>query len=157
VIAALEPSIPLDRVRALTSEVGESFATRRLTEILLASFAAIAVVLAAVGIYGVMSLSVANRQREFGVRLAVGADPAAVVRLVLREGAAIAALGVGIGVVGALIATRGMTSLLYGVSPTDPLIFVTVSVLLGAIAVGSSYVPARRASKADPLVALRAD
>ncbi|HEY2375465.1 MAG TPA: ABC transporter permease [Gemmatimonadaceae bacterium] len=157
VIAALEPSIPLDQVRALTSVVGESFATRRLTEILLASFAAIAVVLAGVGIYGVMSLSVANRQREFGVRLAVGAAPAALVRLVLREGAAIAALGVGIGVLGALVATRGMTTLLYGVSPTDPLIFVSLPVLLGAIAVASCYVPARRASKADPLVALRAD
>ena len=157
VIAALEPSIPLDHVRALTSVIGESFATRRLTELLLASFAAIAVVLASVGIYGVMSLSVANRQREFGVRLAVGADPAALVRLVLHEGAAIAAFGAGIGVIGALVATRFMTSLLYGVSPTDPLIFVSLPVLLVAIAVASCYVPARRASKGDPLVALRAD
>jgi predicted permease len=157
VIAALEPSIPPDGVRALTSVVGESFATRRLTELLLASFAAIAVVLAGVGIYGVMSLSVANRQREFGVRLAVGADPAALVRLVLHEGAALAALGVGIGVIGALVATRFMTSLLYAVSPTDPVIFLSLTVLLGAIAVGSCYMPARRAARGDPLIALRAD
>jgi predicted permease len=156
-IAALEPSLPLDGVRTLSSVVGNSLATQRLTEILLAAFAAIAVLLAGVGIYGVMSLSVANRRREFGVRLAVGADPAALVRLVLREGAAIAVIGVGIGVVGALVATRWMASLLYSVSPTDPFVLVSLSLLLGAIAVASCYLPARRASRSDPLAALRAD
>jgi len=156
-IARIEPAIPLDGDRTLTSVVGDSFATKRLMEILLASFAAIAVLLAGVGIYGVMSLSVANRRREFGVRLAIGADPRALVRLVLREGAVVAVVGVSLGVVGAFVATRWMASLLYDVSPTDPLMFTALSITLGAIAVGSCYLPARRAAKSDPLEALRAD
>src|SRR5262249_54822514 len=101
--------------------------------------------------------SVTNRRREFGVRLAVGAEPRALVRLVLREGAIVAAIGVGIGVIGALVATRFMSSLLYGVSPTDPIVFVSLSALLAAIAVAACYVPALRASRSDPLTALRAD
>ena len=156
-ISRLDPSIPLDGVRTLDSVVGDSLATKRLTEILLAAFAAVAVLLAAVGIYGVMSLSVANRRREFGVRLAVGAEPRALVRLVMREGATVAAIGVGIGVIGALVATRWMASLLYDVSPTDPIVFVTLSALLGAVAIASCFVPALRASRSDPLIALRAD
>jgi predicted permease len=156
-LSRLDSSIPLDGVRTLASVVGDSLATKRLTEILLAAFAAVAVLLAAVGIYGVMSLSVANRRREFGVRLAVGAEPRALVRLVLQEGAVVAAAGVGIGVIGALVATRWMASLLYDVSPTDPIVFVSLSALLGAIAVASCFVPALRASRSDPLIALRAD
>jgi putative ABC transport system permease protein len=156
-LSKLDSSIPLDGIRTLASVVGDSLATKRLTEILLAAFAAMAVLLAAVGIYGVMSLSVANRRQEFGVRLAVGAEPLAIIRLVLREGATVAALGVGIGVVGSLLATRWMASLLYDVSPTDPVVFISLSVLLGAVATAACYVPARRASKSDPLVALRAD
>jgi len=156
-ISRLDSAIPLDGVRTLGSVVGDSLATKRLTEILLAAFAAVAVLLAAVGIYGVMSLSVANRRREFGVRLAVGAEPRALVRLVLREGAIVAAAGIGIGVIGALVATRWMASLLYDVSPTDPVVFVTLSALLAAVAVASCFVPALRASRSDPLVALRAD
>ena len=124
---------------------------------LLAAFAAVAVLLAAVGVYGVTSLSVANRRREFGVRLAVGAEPGALVRLVMREGAIVAAAGVGIGVIGALVTTRWMASLLYDVSPTDPIAFLTLSALLGAVAVASCFVPALRASRSDPLIALRAD
>lgn len=156
-IMRIEPAIPLDVVRPLSSFVDQSLATRRLTQILLGAFAVIAVFLAAVGIYGVMSLSVASRNREFGVRLAVGAEPGAVVRLVLREGATIAALGVGIGVVGALAATRWLTGLLYGVSATDPVVFVSLSAALGAIAVASCWLPARRAARSDPLAVLRAD
>jgi predicted permease len=157
VLGAIEPAIPLDGVRTLSSMVGDSLATKRLAEILLVAFAAVAVVLAAVGIYGVMSLSVANRSREFGVRLAVGAEPGALVRLVLREGAMLAAAGVGIGVVGAFAATRWMSSLLFEVSPTEPVVFASLSLLLGAIAVAACFVPARRAARSDPLVALRAD
>jgi putative ABC transport system permease protein len=156
-LSRLDSSIPLDGVRTLDSVVGDSLATKRLTEILLAAFAAVALLLAAVGIYGVMSLSVANRRREFGVRLAVGAEPRALVRLVMREGAAVAAIGVALGVIGALIATRWMASLLYDVSPTDPIVFVTLSALLGAVAVASCFIPALRASRSDPLIALRAD
>ena len=157
VLSTIEPAMPLDGVRALRSVVGDSMATKRLAEVLLLGFAVVAVLLAAVGIYGVMSLSVANRSREFGVRLAVGAEPAALIGLVLREGALLAALGIGIGIVGALAATRWMASLLFEVSPTDPVVFASLSLLLGAIAVGACYVPARRAARSDPLVALRAD
>ena len=157
VLAAIEPGMPLDGVRTLSSVVGDSLATKRLAEVLLLGFAAVAVLLAAVGIYGVMSLSVANRSREFGVRLAVGAEPATLISLVLREGAALAVIGVGIGIVGALAATRWMASLLFEVSPTDPVVFASLSLLLGGIAVGACYVPARRAARSDPLIALRAD
>jgi ABC-type antimicrobial peptide transport system permease subunit len=157
VLATIESGMPLDGVRTLSSVVGDSLATKRLAEVLLLGFAVVAVVLAAVGIYGVMSLSVANRSREFGVRLAVGAEPATLIGLVLREGAVLAVIGVGIGIVGALAATRWMASLLFEVSPTDPVVFASLSLLLGAIAVGACYVPARRAARSDPLVALRAD
>lgn len=156
-IKRVEPGIPLDGVRALTSFIDQSMATRRLTEILLASFAALAVLLAGVGIYGVMSLSVAGRSREFEVRLAIGASPAMLVRHVLREGGVLAALGVLLGVVGALIATRWIASLLYDTSPTDPVVFASLSMLLGFVAVAACWVPARRASRSDPLTALRAD
>ena len=156
-IGDIEPSIPLDMVRPLSSFIDQSLATRRLTQLLLAAFAAIAVLLAAIGIYGVMSLSVAERRREFGVRLAVGAAPGALVRLVLRDGARLAAFGVILGVAGALVATRWLASLLYEVSPTDPTVFVTLSLALGAIAMVACYLPARRAARADPLAALRAD
>jgi predicted permease len=156
-INRLEPSIPLEGARPLASFVEQSRAARRLTELLLVGFAVLAVVLAGVGIFGVMSLSVANRSREFGVRLAVGAAPAMLVRHVLREGALLAAVGVGLGVVLALVATRWIANLLYAVSPTDPIVFATLSVLLGGIAVAACWLPARRAARSDPLVVLRAD
>jgi putative ABC transport system permease protein len=124
---------------------------------LLTAFAVLAVTLAAVGVYGVMSLHVANRTREFGIRMAVGAEPSALVRLVLREGALLAGAGVIVGVVGALGATRWLQSLLYDVSATDPIVFITLPLLLAGIAVVSCYVPARRAAKGDPLIVLRAD
>jgi putative ABC transport system permease protein len=156
-IARVEPSMPLDDVRMAASFVDQSLATRRLTQILLGAFALLAVVLAGVGIYGVMSLYVANRKREFGIRLAIGAEPKAVVRLVLREGAILASLGVGLGVMGALGATRWLQTLLYEVSPTDPVVYVSLSSLLGAIAVMACYLPAKRAARSDPLAVLRAE
>jgi putative ABC transport system permease protein len=157
VIAQFEPGIPFDGVKSFAEVVDESFASRRLTELLLAGFAVLAVTLAAVGVYGVMSLHVANRSREFGIRMAIGAEPSALVRLVLREGALLAGAGVVVGVVGAFGATRWIQSLLYDVSATDPLVFVTLPLLLAAIAVISCYVPARRAAKGDPLIVLRSD
>jgi len=157
VIHRLEPDVPLDNVRPLSDYLGRALATRRLTEILLGSFAALAMTLAAVGIYGVMSLYVANRTREFGIRMAVGAEPRAVMRLVMREGTALAVAGIVIGVVGATFATRWLGSLLYDVSAHDPLVFVSLPLVLLAVAAASCYVPARRAATSDPLVALRAD
>jgi predicted permease len=157
VVAEVEPSIPLDDVKTLSSMIDQTFATRRLTKLLLGGFALIGVILAAVGIYGVMSLHVANRAREFGIRLAIGADPKAVVRLVLREGAVLAALGVVLGIGGAILLTRWMASLLYDVSPTDPVVLVSLPLLLASIALFACWVPARRAAKSDPLAVLRAD
>lgn len=157
VIHRLEPGVPLDNARPLTDYLGRALATRRLTELLLGAFALLAVTLAAVGIYGVMSLYVANRTREFGIRMAVGAEPRALMRLVMWEGTALALVGIGIGVVGASFATRWLGSLLYDVSAHDPAVFVVFPLLLLAVAAASCYVPARRAAASDPLVAIRAD
>jgi ABC-type antimicrobial peptide transport system permease subunit len=126
-------------------------------EILLTAFAVLALLLAAVGIYGVMILYVTNRTREFGIRIAVGAEPSRVVRLVLREGFALGITGVALGVLGALVATRWLASLLYQVSPTDPAVFTGLAIGLLAVAVASCYRPARRAAASDPMMALRAD
>jgi predicted permease len=157
VIHRLEPGVPLDNVRPLADYLGRALATRRLTEILLGAFALMAVTLAAVGIYGVMSLYVANRTHEFGIRMAVGAEPAAVMRLVMWEGTALAIAGIIIGVGGAMLATRWLGSLLYDVSAHDPLVFVSLPLGLLAVAAASCYVPARRAARSDPLRALRAE
>ncbi|HEY5063005.1 MAG TPA: ABC transporter permease [Gemmatimonadaceae bacterium] len=156
-IAELEPSVPLDNVRPLSQSVAHALDNRRLTEILLASFSLLAATLAGVGIYGVMSLQVANRRREFGIRLAIGAQPRNLVRRVMGEGLLLALAGVGVGIAGALVATRWVRALLYDVSPTDPVVFTALSFGLLALAVGSCYVPARRAARSDPLIALRAD
>jgi predicted permease len=157
VVAQIEPAIPLSTVRTFATIVDQSMATRRLTEILLGGFAVLAMLLAGVGIYGVISLHVANRTREFGIRMAIGAEPAALVRLVLREGATLAAFGTIVGVIGAFAVTRWIQSLLYDVSATDPAIFVSLPLFLATIAVASCYVPARRAAKGDPLTVLRSD
>jgi len=149
--------MPLDDVRSLSSIVDQTYATRRLTKILLGGFALVGLILAAVGIYGVMSLSVAHRGREFGIRLAVGAEPRALVRLVLVEGAVLAGLGVVLGIAGAVMVTRWLASLLYGVSSTDPVVLVALPLGLAAIALAACYVPARRAATRDPLSVLRAD
>jgi predicted permease len=156
-IAELEPSVPLDNVRPLSESVAQALDNRRLTEILLASFSLLAATLAGVGIYGVMSLQVANRRREFGIRLAIGAEPRNLVRRVMGEGLVLALAGVGVGIAGALVATRWVRALLYDVSPTDPVVFTALSLGLLALAVGSCYLPARRAARSDPLIALRAD
>jgi ABC-type antimicrobial peptide transport system permease subunit len=128
-----------------------------MTEVLLTGFALLALLLAVVGIYGVMILYVTSRTREFGIRIAVGAEPSRVVQLVLREGFILGLAGVTIGVVGALFATRWLASLLYQVSPTDPAVYTGLAIGLLVVAVASCYRPARRAAAADPLTALRAE
>jgi putative ABC transport system permease protein len=125
--------------------------------VLLATFAVVALVLAAVGIYGVISYAVSRRTHEIGVRVALGASPATVVRLVIAQGMRVVAVGVAIGVAGSLVASRLMTKLVYGVSVTDPLTYVGVAALLAAVALVASYIPAHRATRIDPLVAMRAD
>jgi len=156
-VAESEPGIPLDDAKTLNSIIDQTYATRRLTKLLLGGFALVALLLAAVGIYGVMSLHVANRSREFGIRLAIGAEPRTLVRLVLGEGALLAGLGVVLGIAGALAVTRSLASLLYDVSPTDPLVLLGLPLLLAGIALAACYLPARRAARSDPLIALRAD
>ena len=127
----------------------------RFLTILLTLFSAVALVLAVVGIYGVISYSVAQRTREFGLRMALGAQRAEVLSLVLKRGMLLGLIGVIVGLAGALSLTRFLSGLLFGVTPTDPITFGAVSLLLAAIAFLASYIPARRATKVDPMEALR--
>jgi putative ABC transport system permease protein len=156
-IAELEPGVPLDDIRSLDSWIGSALNTRRMTEQLLAGFALLAALLAAAGIYGVMSLYVANRYKEFGIRLAIGAEPRNLLALVLSEGCALAVCGVAVGVVAAALATRWVRAILYDVSATDPMVFSAVALGLLAVAIATCYLPARRAARSDPLLALRAE
>ena len=156
-VAALEPGAPLANVKVLSDAVAQALANRRLTEVLLTGFAILAVSIAVVGIYGVMTLYVASRTREFGIRIAVGAEPRRVFSLVMREGLLLATSGVAIGIGGALLVTRSLAALLYEVSATDPGVFTTLAIGLLIAAVASCYRPARRAANADPLIALRAE
>jgi putative ABC transport system permease protein len=149
------PDEPLYDVRTMEERVEASTARRRLNALLLGVFAALALLLSAVGTYGVISYSVAQRTRELGIRMALGAERADVLRMVARDGLTLACAGVIVGVVAALGLTQFLASLLFSVRPADPLTFVFVSVLLVAVALVSSYIPARRATKVDPLVALR--
>jgi predicted permease len=156
-IVALDPSLPLYDVHTMASAVRGSLGLRRLMNVLLGGFALIALVLAAIGIYGVISLGVSARGKEFGIRIALGAQTADVRWQVLRHGLALATVGVGLGIAGALVLTRLLQRLLFGVAPNDWITFATVALILSAAAVLASYVPARRATRADPLSALRAE
>jgi putative ABC transport system permease protein len=152
---ALDPDLPIYNVRPLESFVAENVAPRRLSVLLLSLFAGLALLLAAVGIYGVMSYSVTQRHREIGIRMALGAQTGDVLTLVVRQGTLLAVAGVGTGLIGALVATRLIARLLFAVRPSDPITFVTVAFLLGGVALVASYIPARRAARIDPMVALR--
>jgi putative ABC transport system permease protein len=123
----------------------------------LLAFAAVAVALSAIGVYGVLAYLVAQRRREIGLRLAIGASPSDVVRLFVREGAALTVVGLGAGLAGALAAGRWMSSLLFGVTPADPATLASVVCALAVVAAGATYVPARRAAGVDPNEALKAE
>jgi predicted permease len=154
-IKQVDPDIPFQRVRLMTDRIGETLSTQRLTNMLLTGFAVVALLLAAVGIYSTMSLYVGSRTKEFGIRLALGAQPRALVRTVLRQGMSLTAAGVVVGLAGAFALTRAIRSLLDEVSPPDPWVFVTIPLLLGIVALVACYMPARRATQVDPLVALK--
>ena len=155
VFREMDPEVPVGGVGTVEQLVAESISRERFSMLLLAIFAAVALTLAAIGIYGVMSYSVAQRTHELGIRMALGADASAVRALVLRQGMGVAGIGLVIGVALAVGMTRLLEGLLYGVSVTDPAIFVGVPLLLGGVALVSNYLPALRASRGDPLVALR--
>jgi putative ABC transport system permease protein len=154
-IHAINPDIPISGVETMDAYVSASVAAPRFNTILLSAFAGLALLLAAVGIFGVISYSVAQRTQELGIRRALGADTWSVMRLVLTQGLGLAGIGLIIGLGGAYAVTRLLESLLYGVTATDPLTFGVVALILGAVALLASYLPARRASTVDPMVALR--
>jgi putative ABC transport system permease protein len=154
-IASIDSSVPVGEVRALRGVVTDSAARPRFTMVLLGTFAAVALLLGAVGIYGVVAAGVARRRREIGVRLALGATRGGVVRMVLREGATVTAIGVAAGLMGALAAGRLLRNLLFGVAPSDPLVLLTVPFVLAVVSLLASVGPARRASRVDPLDSVR--
>jgi putative ABC transport system permease protein len=142
-------------VTTLDGLLSESVSPRRFSAVLLGIFAALALVLAAVGIYGVMSYIVSMRTSEIGIRMALGAQPRDVMNLIVGRGTRLAAVGIALGLVGAFALSRLLSSLLYGVQATDPATFAGVALLLAAVALLACYLPARRAMRVDPIVALR--
>jgi len=154
-IAMLDKDQPLYNVRTLEQILLYSIARPRFNLLLIGIFAVIAIILAAVGIYSVMSYSVTQRTHEIGIRMALGAQTGEVLRLVVGQGMTVALIGVGLGFGAALLLTRLMSSLLFNVTATDPVVFIAISVVLVGVALGACLVPARRAMKVDPMVALR--
>jgi putative ABC transport system permease protein len=152
---ALDQDLPLTDVETMTQIIGHEAAPRTFNAILLGLFAALALLLAAVGIYGLMSYSVVQRTQEIGVRMALGAQGRDVLRLIVRQGMRLALAGIAIGLVCAFGLTRVLTSLLFGVRPTDPMTYTSVALLLTFVTLAACYIPARRATKVDPMVALR--
>jgi predicted permease len=151
----LDQDVPVSEVITMQQVVSDSIGIERITMLLLGLFAVLAMVLAAVGIYGVISYSVGQRTHEIGIRMALGAERHDVLWLVVGKGFALTLLGVGAGLIGALALTRFLSSLLFGVHPTDPVIYLGLSLLLAVVALVATYIPARRATKVDPMVALR--
>src|SRR5688500_14708716 len=154
-IRELAPGIPVYDIRTLASRAGDAMSYARFSTILLALFGIVALALATLGTYGVISFGVAQRTREIGIRVALGARRGDVVRLIVGQGLRIAAAGAAVGLVAALAATRVMRSLLYDVAPSDPVTFAAIVALLGAAALLASWIPARRAARVDPVETLR--
>jgi putative ABC transport system permease protein len=156
-VQAIDPDQPVAGISTMEKNIGASLAARRLTMSLLGAFAGLALVLASVGIYGVMALSTTQRTRELGIRLALGASRGDVLRLILGQGIALIAIGLAAGLLGAFAASRAVSSLLYGVGALDAAALVSALVMLGAVAFVACYLPARRASLVDPIEALRTE
>jgi putative ABC transport system permease protein len=155
VVAKLDKAVPVSDVMTMQQRLSASLVRRRFSMVLLSVFALLALALAAVGISGVISYSVVRRTHEIGIRMALGAQKSDILRMVAGQGLKLALIGVAVGIAGALAVTPFLASLLYGVKPTDPLTFVAVSLILIAVALLACYIPARRAAKVDPMVALR--
>ncbi len=154
-VRAIDPAQPLTNVSTMNEIVASSIAPRRFSMLLLTVFAAAALLLATTGVYSVMAYAVSERTREVGIRIALGAERADVIRLILKQGLTLTLIGVAAGLVGAFAAARAITNLLYGVKATDPLTFLTIALLLMFVALLACYLPARRAAKVDPVIALR--
>ncbi|MGH9824013.1 MAG: FtsX-like permease family protein, partial [Blastocatellia bacterium] len=155
VVHNIDKDLPVTDIESFPEALGASVAQERFRTLLLSSFSGIALILAAVGIFGVIAYSALQRTHEIGIRMALGAQRRNVLRLILGQGAKLALVGVGAGTVAALMLTRSMASLLYGVSATDPLTFGAVAIVLLGVAVAACYIPARRAVRIDPMAALR--
>jgi putative ABC transport system permease protein len=152
-----DPALAVFGLEPLDETVSRTVSQRRFTMLVLGSLAAVALLLAAIGIHGVLTYAVSERTREIGIRVALGAEPNLVVKLVVKEGMQLALAGAVIGLVGAFALTRLMDALLFGVTATDPMTFAVVSVALGVVAFVASYIPARRATRVDPILALRVE
>jgi putative ABC transport system permease protein len=155
-IWAVDKDQTVANIDSMEHIVAGAVARQRFSMLLLAIFAGVALVLAAVGIYGVMSYSVAQQTREIGIRMALGAQRSDVLKMTVKQGLRLVAFGLAIGLVAAFILTRVMASLLFGISATDPLTFISISLVLLAVAILASYIPALRATRVDPMIALRA-
>jgi putative ABC transport system permease protein len=154
-LSGLDKDQPLYNVRTMEQVLAQSISRQRFQMLLIAIFASVGLVLASVGIYGVISYSVTQRTHEIGIRMALGAQGRDVLRMIIGQGMLLTLIGVGVGLAVAFLLTRVMASLLYGVSATDPLTFIAVSVLLTLVALLACFIPARRAMKVDPMEALR--
>ena len=156
-VRAIDPNLPVSSIASLESVVAESISQPRFYMLLLAVFATVALVLAAIGIFGVLSYAVSQRTREIGIRMALGAPGRSVVHLIVRQAMVLVLCGVAAGTIAALFASRTMARMLFGVTPTDPVTFSAVAAVLVTVALFASYLPARRATRVDPIVALRAE
>jgi putative ABC transport system permease protein len=157
VFRSVDPGMPIDRITTMGDLVSDTIVTPRFQSRLLLVFAALALVLAMIGVYGVLAYGVAQRIHEIGIRVALGATPSAVMANIMRRTIVLMVPGLALGIAGALAATRILSSYLFHVTPTDPTTFTAVVVLLGMVALAASYVPARRAARVDPLTALRTE
>jgi len=154
-VQSLDPSLAITNVQTIDEVVSQGLWAPRMGAALLALFGGLALILAVVGVYGVLSYSVNQQTHEIGIRMALGAQPASVLWLVVGQGLQLAGAGLALGLVGALLAMRLLSSLLFGVSTNDPVTFAGVSLVLVAAAVVACYIPARRATRVDPIIALR--
>ena len=154
-VASIAPGVPIYQLSTERQKISGTLEESHFDTFLLAVFAAVALLLSSVGIYGVLSYVVAQRTRHIGIRMALGATPAQIMRGVLGYGLGLTGVGLALGLAGAVAGTRLLSTLLYGVKPLDPLTFIAVALLLAVVATAASYIPARRATKVDPMVALR--
>jgi ABC-type antimicrobial peptide transport system permease subunit len=156
IVRRIAPAAPIENVLTVAQIKDQSVAPRRLNAELISSFGILAVIIAAVGIAGVLAFSVSTRTNEIGIRMSLGADSGRVQQMILREGGVLLAIGLVLGVTGAFFAARVIRGLLFGVAPHDPTTFIGVAVLMAAIGIGACWIPALRAARIDPAIAMRA-